>query len=212
MQHSSVHRPSQASRLAIGLVLLGFLAPGRTFAYPDGPPDGFAGNPPNYFSCVLCHGSYDVNSGDGSLELLGLPPAYAPGATYDLTVRLHDAGQIRWGFEITAFGPGNQAAGTFTITDAINTQLSDNAGTSPDYMKHTLAGTRWHTPDGPVTWSFRWTAPAANTATFYLAGNAAEGGNDPSDDYIYTLVRTLEQETVGVTTGTWTAVKSLYRR
>src|SRR5262245_15237315 len=98
MRNSSVRRWAPAARLATGLALSGLLAAAPAFAYPDGPPDGFAGNPPNFFSCVLCHGTYDVNSGDGSLELLGLPAAYTPGATYDLTVKLQDPGQMRWGF------------------------------------------------------------------------------------------------------------------
>jgi tetratricopeptide (TPR) repeat protein len=86
MLHSLVRHPLHVFRL--GLVLAGALAAGSALAYPGGPPDGFAGNPPSFNSCVLCHGDFELNSGNGGLELLGLPSAYAAGATYDLTVRL----------------------------------------------------------------------------------------------------------------------------
>lgn len=210
MLHSLVRHPLHGFRL--GLVLAGALAAGSALAYPGGPPDGFAGNPPSYNSCVLCHGDFELNSGNGGLELLGLPSAYAAGVTYDLTVRLRDPDQLRWGFELTVMGPGDQAAGTLTVTDATNTQLSDQAGTNPDFLKHRLAGTYAGTADGPVTWSFRWTAPLANTATFYLAGNAADDNDAPDGDYIYTLMQSLEQATVSATPSSWSAMKSLYRR
>jgi hypothetical protein len=199
-------------RIAAALALACALSAGSALAYPDGPPDGFAGNPPSFMSCVLCHGDFDVNSGDGGLEILGLPSAYAAGATYDLMVRLRDPDQIRWGFELTVMGPGDLAAGSLTVTDATNTQLSDNPGTDPDFLKQTLTGTQNGTPDGPVTWSFKWTAPSANTATFYVAGNAANANEAPDSDYVYTLVQSLEQATVGAAPSTWSAMKSLYRR
>jgi hypothetical protein len=181
-------------------------------AFPEGPPDGVAGDPPLFFNCTLCHDSFAVNSGSGSLQLLGLPLEYTPGAQYDLTVQLANPGQVEWGFEVTALGAMTQAAGTFAITDAVQTQLSDNPGTSPDYVKQTLDGTHDGTTNGPVSWSFRWTAPQSGPVTFYLAGNAANGSGDPSGDYIYALTRTIAEPTVSVASKTWSGVKELYRR
>ena len=76
------------------------LGPARAFDF--GPPDGFCGNPPDGYACNVCHYDYDLNSGDGSLQLIGLPATAVAGTTYTLTVRLSDPQQKRWGFELTA--------------------------------------------------------------------------------------------------------------
>lgn len=193
-------------------VLAAMLVPVAAGAFSSGPPDGFAGDPPAGMNCTICHVDYDVNSGDGLLELLGLPATYAPGTNYDLTVRLRDPGQQRWGFMMTSLDGSNAQSGTFTLLDALRTQVSDNPGTDADYIKHTSTGTDFPTPNGPVSWMLRWTAPLSGTATFYLAGNAADGTEDPGLDYIYTMVRTLEPQSVAAHEATWSAVKSLYQR
>jgi hypothetical protein len=201
-----------ARRVSMLACAAALLSPLPAAAFSSGPPDGFCGDPPAMMTCALCHNDYDLNSGDGLLELLGLPAAFTPGADYDLTVRLRDPGQQRWGFMMTTLGAGNTQAGGFALLDAVRTQVSDNPGTDPDYIKQTTAGTDFPSPNGPVSWTFRWTAPMSGAATFYLAGNAADGTEDPGLDYIYTLVRTVEQQTVAATTATWSAVKSLYKR
>lgn len=205
-------RRSGVRSLLLACTALWLVPAGTASAYPDGPPDGFCGVPPLALSCAVCHGDFDVNSGDGSLELLGLPPEFEPGVWYDLTVRVQDPGQHEWGFEAAALDPGNQQAGEFGVLDALRTQLSDNSGTNPDYMKQTEPGTAPGTFDGPVSWTFRWQAPAASTVDFYVAANAADESGDPSGDYIYTLRVTVPQATVAVQNTTWAAVKSLYGR
>ena len=113
---------------------------------------------------------------------------------------------------MTSLDVGNAQTGAFTLLDALRTQVSDNPGTDADYIKQTTTGTDFPTPNGPVSWTFRWTAPVSGAATFYLAGNAADGTEDPGLDYIYTLVRTIEAQTVAAHDATWSAVKSLYQR
>ena len=204
-------KPRVDWRLVLAVWCVSWWVAASAGAYPEGPPDGVAGDPPAHFTCTLCHDLYPLSSGNGSLELLGLPVLYTSGAQYDLTVRLADPGQVEWGFEITAQDEMGHSAGTFMVTDPLRTQLSDNPGTSPDYLKHTRDGTYEGTADGPVSWTFRWTAPASGSVTFYLAGNAADGTGDPWYDYIYALERTVEQPTVGVASRTWSEVKELYR-
>jgi hypothetical protein len=201
-------------RCALALLALGIAvaAPSPAGAFSSGPPDGFCGDPPAMMNCTICHVDFEANSGDGLLELLGLPATYMPGANYPVTVRLRDPGQQRWGFELTSLAAGNNQAGSFALLDAIRTQISDNPGTDPDYVKHTTTGTDFPTPDGPVSWTFTWTAPASGEATFYLAGNAADGTKDPGLDYIYTIARTVEPQTVAAAAATWSAVKALYKR
>jgi len=173
--------------LALGLAAI-------VWAYSSTPPDDMAGNPPDNMTCKSsgCHNSFDLNSGDGSMSIDNVPAAYVPGETYVLTVTLSDLGQRRWGFELTAMDENNQKAGTFVVSDATNTQLSDNAGTNPDFVKHTRNGTYAGTNDGPVSWTVDWIAPspAVGSVTFYAAGNAANNNNSTSGDYIYTATAT----------------------
>lgn len=200
------------------LVLLACCAlPVTAFAYSSGPPDGFSGNPPFDSDCTTCHFSFDVNSGDGNLEILGLPPEYEPGATYPLTVRLSDPGQVRWGFELTVLDDldfGLQG-GQLEVTDPVSTQISIDPENEADYLKQTSDGIRDGVPDGPVDWTFSWIAPGPEkqSVTFYIAGNAADGDYSLTNDYIYTRTYTLRpSETTPVTASTWGRVKQLFRR
>jgi hypothetical protein len=182
---------------------LSLLTTSLALAYSTGPPDGFAGEPPQSLSCTACHGS---NVGDGSLALLGVPAGgYNPGATYTLTVRLADPGQSRWGFELVALTNALNQAGAITVTDNVHTQLSDNPDLDPDYLKHTSDGTYPATP-GPTSWSFDWQAPiTGESLTFYVAGNAANNNGSPSGDYIY-LLQVPVASTTGIEPATVPAV------
>ncbi len=178
--------------LVLGLLALASLA----FAYPTGAPMGYAGNPPNNNSCVNCHSSYPLNSGNGSLQITGLPAAgYETGITYNLTITLTDPGQNRWGFQLTPIyqsGSSYLQAGTLVVTDPTHTSLATGSGTAPDYLDQTSSGTYNGTP-GPTSWNFNWTAPNVSTGslTFYASGAACNGTGGTSGDYIYTTSATV---------------------
>jgi len=165
------------------------------FAYPNNPPNGYAGQPPSGSSCVSCHSSFPVNSGDGSLQISGLPAAgYVPGTAYNLTITQSDPGQTRWGFEVTSIyqsGTSYLQAGTLAITDATHTVLGVGTGTAPDYIKQTTSGTYAGTP-GPTSWSLSWTAPspAVGPIGFYFSGMGANNTGGTSGDYCYTATAT----------------------
>ncbi len=148
-------------------------------AYSSGPPNELTGAP-GEGTCINCHSSFPLNSGDGTFGIEG-PAEYQAGATYAITVTLEDPGQSRWGFELSPL-----ADGSLTEDDSGDTQV-DQAG-DVDYAKHTSQGTFNGTQDGPVSWSFDWTAPAdpPEEVTFYAAGNAANGNFGTTGDYIYT--------------------------
>ncbi len=189
---------SRSARAAALATAASLLIAGRAGAYSSGPPDGFAGDPPFFRTCSNCHG--DGVPGDGSLELLNTPLQFTPGQVYALTVRLRDPGQMRWGFELTAIEDATLfQSGTLSVTDMLNTQLSDNPGTQPDYLKHTFDGTYSGVLNGPVTWNFQWTAPlSGGSLTFYLAGNAANGNGIPDlGDEIY-AIQVPVSPTVGI--------------
>jgi hypothetical protein len=158
---------------------MSLLLPALAFSYSGGPPNGLTGAP-GEGNCTQCHAGNALNSGNGSLSIDG-PSFYTPGEVYTITVSLQDAGQSRWGFEFTPLNKG-----TLAVTDAATTQ-SSSAG-SNHYIKHTSAGTFDNTGNGPVSWSFAWTAPATDEGeiSFYASGNAANSNNSTSGDFIYT--------------------------
>jgi len=151
-------------------------------------PDGLTGAPGEN-SCLSCHSGSPVS---GSMTISGLPRIYDAGQTYVITVSVEEPGFQRWGFELTALNESNEAYGTFTITDAVNTELSDNTGTNADYVKHTEVGTYAGVPDGPVSWQFEWTAPdpAEGTVTMYASGVAADNDGSLSGDVGFTTTAT----------------------
>jgi plastocyanin len=163
------------------LLMLIFLViiPVSLYASSNNPPNGRTGAP-GESTCLDCHGTYPLNSGDGELTIIG-PESFEEGQTYEVIVELSDPDQLRWGFEITPLD-----LGTCHITDPINTVLGNSAGKS--YVKQTSTGTYDNTLNGPVSWTFEWTAPspAPDSVIFYAAGNAANSNNSTSGDYIYT--------------------------
>jgi hypothetical protein len=174
------------------LLFLGLSAlVGTSYGYPGGAPMGYAGQPPSGNSCVNCHSSFPLNSGDGSLQINGLPAGgYQSGNTYNLSVTLADPGQVRWGFQLTAIyvsGGNYLQAGTLVVTDPTHTTLLTGSGSAPDYLNQTSSGTYNGTP-GPTTWNFNWTAPntSTGTLTFYASGAACNGTGGTSGDYVYT--------------------------
>jgi hypothetical protein len=167
------------------MLIIGLILPVQLMAFSGGPPDEKTGAP-GEGTCIDCHSSFPINSGDGEL-VINAPATFHAGETYQITVELSDPGQSRWGFEFT---PLNQ--GSVTITDPANTQLSNSGNNA--YVKQTSAGTFNGTPNGPVNWTFDWTAPAdpPSQVTFYAAANAANANGNTSGDYIYATSVTLD--------------------
>ena len=183
--------------LAIALVLA---APRGAATNPSGSSGGFAGDgveqSGSVRTCRSCHDSFALNSGTGSVTL-DVPSSVAPGQTVAVTVTVTNTTPLadgalarRQGFEASARMPGGGLAGLFTVTDATNTRLT--FGTEKTATHTTSGSTR-------SEWTFNWTAPATPTAvTFYAAGNAANGGDGPAGDHVYTATRRV---VVGTTAG-----------
>lgn len=180
---------TRASSLAAPLAVVAgaIVVPTSLLAYHGGPPDGYASDPPVLRNCTSCHSSFTVNSGNGGLNVTGLPAQYTPGETYHLNVILVDPGQRRWGFELTVIQPGSgEEAGTLILDDVVTTQISEGPGVERDYLKQTADGT--FPTATSASWPFYWVAPLSGTgpAKFYLAGNAANNNSNAAGDFIYT--------------------------
>lgn len=172
----------------LGAVLINQIA----FAYSSGPPNAVTGAP-GESTCGIasCHGNLNTGSGSVSLDA---PLEYRPGDTIDLSVVVAMIDQQRWGFEATVLDTLDQPVGEIILTDPSRTQLGSALGRQ--YVKHTLAGTDNNTPDQSPGWSFQWIAPEtdAGSVVFYVAGNAANGNNTNSGDFIYTHSVTVDQD------------------
>lgn len=185
--------PRDCVRTLAGVLLLAgslvLLDVASAAAFSSGPPDGYAGDPPAFDTCIACHGSFPLNSGPGLLTIAGLPAAYAAGQAYPLTISIQQEGQRRWGFETTVIreDDGNEA-GALTPVDVALVQLSEGPGTVRDYLKQTGAGSYAGQFDA-ASWQILWTAPAAGAgdAHFYLTANAANNNGLTGGDYVYAI-------------------------
>ena len=180
----------------------------------DAPPAGRTGAP-GEGTCSTCHGA--LNDGLGTLTISGIPTAYIPGTKYAVTLALARTGKTRWGFQVTSlFAAGNAMAGTLEAPSNLTQVLSK---TSRFYVSHLSGsgadGTFSGTADGPVSWTFDWTAPAAGggTVTFYFTGVACDNdGQDSAGDLVYTAAASYtEGSPTAITPVTWGWIKANYR-
>jgi uncharacterized repeat protein (TIGR01451 family) len=155
-------------------------------AYSAGPPAGHTGAP-GEFTCAECHTAQVVGNGTFTINA---PPNYVPGQTYQITVNHlnNDPTRLRWGFELTALADDQTKAGNLQSANN-QTQILDNEGPagSRQYVEHTALGT-FQGQQGGASWTFNWTAPAADVGnvTFYAAGNQANNDGNSTGDYILT--------------------------
>jgi hypothetical protein len=136
-------------------------------------------------TCQTCHFDSDLNSGPGSLRLLGVPETYAPGTVYPLTVLLVEPGLRAAGFQLTArFEDGTQA-GSLGPADPQQRRIDVTTDRQVQYAHHLYDGTFPVSPDS-ARWTVLWTAPAeGRTVSFHLAANAADDDSSPLGDFIY---------------------------
>jgi hypothetical protein len=189
-------------RLAYGFA--GALLLGILMLYPvlgvtssTGSPPQYGGGPADFGTCQLCHSSFDLNSGSGSIEI-DAPEEYVPGMIYSFTITIDnttpqagdDAVQ---GFMVSVQDAEGNYVGELVVTDGDNTRFA-SAGIGQNYVTHTYTG-RLHD-----TWTVDWIAPldedAPEVATIYLLGNAADGDGSPAGDYIYLTTAPMERSTV----------------
>ena len=181
------------------------------------------GGKPAEGNCTLCHfneAGSNLDLPGGAVEILDLPATYTAGEAYRIRVRLNSDStaaypERRWGFQLTAARASNgEGIGTFELDDPDT--LSIEPGTddfaSRSYVQQRIDGTRAGR-GGPVEWTFTWRAPETpqDTAFFFCIGNAANGSQETSGDFIYTAADTVLDVTTPVRPVTWGAVKRRYR-
>jgi hypothetical protein len=169
------------------VILIGL--PLAASAFKEGPYPNVTGGFGEQ-SCHLCHLDNPINAPGGSVKLDGIPPVYAAGQTYPITVTIAREGLRRGGFEIAArFSGGKQKgkqAGVWKPLDARVQLIPGAVDKVLTFVQHNLAGSRV-AATGANTWTIDWTAPQAPAAPvqFNVAANASNNDDSPLGDYIY---------------------------
>jgi len=149
-------------------------------------PNGTVGEP----NCTQCHNGFAIpNSPVTNINFSGTNNKYIPGSTYNITVELPTAPSPKNGFEIVALRNSDHTnIGSFTITDATNTQLK--MGNSRTYVTHTSSG------NSVTTWSFDWTAPTnpEGDITFYVAANQSDNSGSTSGDEVHLKQLVIQED------------------
>lgn len=138
-------------------------------------------------SCHSCHFDYDLNMGEGVLELRGLEDEIESGEEYSLEVFVSRPDLGAAGFQLTArFEDGSQA-GEFVLNEQVI--LTPNTPGDVEYLQHAIRNI--HPENESKSWKFTWKSPDIidKPIIFNLAGNAANGDESAFGDYI--LVREL---------------------
>ena len=142
---------------------------------------------PGEGNCAGCHGSYQVNYGDGYVKLEDLPDGYEPGQSYVIKVVLYSPGRNRNCFVLSsAAEEAGHAAGSFSCVDPVGTKISGKYILTP---KNCLdVGS-----DGMASWEVQWNSPskAESDIIFYLMGMGSDADNDEDGDITYTCMMTL---------------------
>ena len=140
-----------------------------------------------------CHFDLPVNTGAGNIAIGGLPSEWSPGVAYTLTVTITDSNASLYGFQMTAVDSNGAQAGSFAAGDTKSRVMEGTAGGHIlQHIQHSFAN-----PSN--TFQVSWTAPATSSTgsvRFNAAGNAANGLNDSSGDFIYSTVATVSAATV----------------
>ena len=142
-----------------------------------------------------CHNSLELNAGRalglGDVVVTGFPKLYEPGRMYSIKLAVtHTQDRKYWGFQLaTRVKETGAQAGELKPTDG-GTQVVVGKNGIP-YLEHTLEGIATN------TFNFSWVAPSGpgGDVIINVAGNAADGGGSPDDDYIYSTSVTVSPAT-----------------
>jgi hypothetical protein len=168
---------------AVGLIALANQA---AQAYPDGAPWGTA-SPASHESCSNCHYDYEPVNDSRALRIDGLPRIAAPGAEYELVVRLNAEDASVSGFQLLALAEGMSAGSFRSDDDNVESIGSSTRSTRPEIAA-----------DG-AAWSLTWRAPQSDNLpiVMYLAANASNDDQSPLGDTIHYrtfVVRVIHEE------------------
>lgn len=165
--------------------------------YPYGAPAGVDGYNDN---CATCHrtadGDPNVNVGTGAVTITA-PEVYVAGEPIEITVAVTNTtepasgGARLQGFQVAVRDDAGGTLGTFDLGGSAALRFADG---DPAYVTHSQQGSQ------QTSWTFDWLPPAdmaPASATIYASGNAANGNNALTGDFVYTAEQPLALVTAG---------------
>jgi hypothetical protein len=137
----------------------------------------FHNSAPN-FECFACHQA--IGEHETKLNVKGIPKAYKPGETYELTLTvdstIESIGEVQGGFAVRV------NAGELIVRDDMGTQLSNYP-----ILTHTVEGSEKR------VWQFGWKAPRQKTdIELMVMAVAANGDFSPVGDATAAMVFTIK--------------------
>ncbi len=180
------------------LILILIVASSATMSFVT-KNDGLEGRTgsPGETTCATggCHTGNPVNDPSGSIVINAATMTgwqYQPGVTYPIEVTITRSSNQKFGFGFEALQSTGANGGTLVITNGTETQLK-NALVSGNSRTNVVHRNNAGLGGGSKTFAFNWTAPVSPSGniTFYAAGNAANGLNNTSGDFIYTTSQVI---------------------
>ena len=156
---------------------------------------------PGEVNCTGCHpGSVNTGPGDVEYQIGSGSSFYSPGEILTIVLSMEEGNLNQFGFQTVTLRSSNNAnAGTFSLTDPVETRLieDDHNGSDRIYVGHTVCGADTDT-QGSKQWSFQWQAPSQDIGDiqFYLSAIATNHNHSSNGDHTYTQVVTLSANTI----------------
>jgi hypothetical protein len=158
-----------------------------TSAYLMKYNSGYAGQTgsPGEGTCSSCHGG--GTSAASGITITSVPTfsldQFYPDSTYQITLSMSAAGFTRYGFGCEILDVAGSDAGLMhTPGSGVQFQTAFNG------RKNAVHTTKKANTSGTVTFTFKWTAPSTGDATIYAIGNAVNGNNTTTGDFVMSPV------------------------
>jgi hypothetical protein len=186
--------------IPITIALAIFFYPTTSNSNSTGSVGGKTGSPNDIanFNISSCTGCHYAGVGTGATIETNIPSSgYIPNQKYTITANIQESNSSdQFGFEITAEAAnfGSAKKGTFFITNATETQLTNNNTA----VTHKLGGTQG---GGMKSWSMDWEAPNASTGPVTFFGAFMEGNMDGSNsgDTYHSATLTINEGVINST-------------
>lgn len=181
--------------IAITSFAIIIINPTTGFTNQSGAPAGNSGSPADGTNCSSCHGAVNGATTRAGLITSDIPATgYVPGNQYNITAMISEAGIAKFGFQVSTLFNNGARAGVMAKADD-STQLAGN-----NHITHTFAGTA--ATGNSRKWTFKWTAPVANSGpvSFYGAFVAANSNSsaDGGDKVFISKLTASEAGHVGI--------------
>ena len=182
MKESKKHTPRKVLLIIIPIVIITLTL--FSFMPPQPIMWGHTGSP-SEGNCTVCHGSYVLNSHNGSVQISSIPlmtnNKYILGQTYTISVTVTQMGDSLYAFDFEAVDSLGNDAGNLIVTDSTHTKNITYAVNGRNNMFFNVLGNNYNS----FTFKFNWVAPLNGKVSLYANGLVSNINGMTSGDYVY---------------------------